>query len=113
MNVTTEDVTQETPTEEEPKKKGRPKKEPPPPVQRTIHPSKADEKVKNVIEFVKAAKEPVTYDQMIEGTGLPKHGYDVCQFSMTALAYVGLVEKVGTMTGSGRSRVAWKWVGKK
>lgn len=117
MSTTAEDVTNVAEAEAkdaaEEKKKGRPRKEPPPPKQREVRASKADEKVQKVIDFVKAAKEPVTYDEIIEGVGLPKHGYDVVHFSLTALALVGLVTKEGTWEGTGRSRIAFKWAGKK
>lgn len=82
-------------------------------VPRDVRKSKADQKVEAVIEFVKGAGHEVTYEEILEGTGLPQHGYDVCQFTLTALAYMGHVEKVGTPEGSGRPRVAWKWTGKK
>jgi hypothetical protein len=98
------------PDEAEGKKPGRPKKEPPPPKQREVRPSKADEKIQRVIDYVKAADEPVTYQEIMEDTD---NLYDVCQFSLTALALVGMVEKVGTWEGTGRSRIAFKWIGKK
>jgi len=94
----------------EAKKPGRPKKEPPPPKQRTVRASKADEKIQRVIDYVKAADEPVTYQEIMDACDVL---YDVCQFSLTALALVGMVEKVGTWEGTGRARVAYQWVGKK
>lgn len=97
-------------TEEAPAKKpGRPKKEPPAPKQRNVRASKADEKVQKVIEYVKAADEPVTYQEIMDACDVL---YDVCQFSLTALALEGLVEKVGTWEGTGRARVAFQWAGK-
>jgi len=112
----TEDVTTEDPDataegeEEAPKKKGRVKKEPPPPKQREVKASMADEKITRVIEVVKNAEEPVTYQEIMEEANVL---YDVCQFSLTALALVGMVEKVGTWEGQSRSRIAWQWIGEK
>jgi hypothetical protein len=104
------DATETKAEDAEAKKPGRPKKEPPPPKQRTVRASKADEKIQRVIDYVKAAKEPVTYQEIMDACDVL---YDVCQFSLTALALVGMVEKVGTWEGTGRARVAYQWVGKK
>jgi hypothetical protein len=115
MSTTAEDVTKEDAAAKEteakePKKPGRQKKEPPPPKQRNVRKAKADEKVQRVIDYVKAAKEPVTYQEIMDDTD---NLYDVCQFSLTALMLVGMVEKVGTWEGTGRARVAFQWAGKK
>lgn len=98
---------------EAPAPKKRQPKPKPEPKQREVRQSKADEKVQAVIDFVKAAKEPVTYDQIIEQMGWPKHSYDIVHFSLTALSKVGIVNKVGTWEGTGRARVAFEWAGKK
>jgi predicted Rossmann fold nucleotide-binding protein DprA/Smf involved in DNA uptake len=110
MATTEAEAKAEDPVVKEKKASGRPKKEPPPPKQRNVRASKADEKVQKVIDYVKAAKEPVTYQEIMDACDVL---YDVCQFSLTALALEGLVEKVGTWEGTGRARVAFQWAGKK
>ena len=94
-----------TDAEEAPKK--RSSKEPPPPRQREVRASKADQKIDAVIEFVKNAGEPVTYQEIQEGADVL---YDVCLFSLTAMEKFGIVKKVGTWEGTGRARIAWEWV---
>jgi len=71
------------------------------------HKGKTEQRISAVLDVLRKASKPLTYDDLV---GLTGTSYDPLLYILGTLVEVGLLEREDIPEGPGRPRVYFKWV---
>lgn len=85
--------------------------------------TKTEQRVVHILNLLKSASKPMTYDEIRISSGATRRdsdnllvggiAYDMLLFVMTTLIELGYVERTEVIEGKGHPRYLFKWIGPK